>query len=473
MIFSFGILVQILKLNCRDFKNNEIIDSLVYSFPESVNYSPLERSTYSKIPFCKEKLPTWIRKDAESIVKNPKAIDVRKIANNIENSLSMKTNADGRSKIAQAIIWCFTNESFKAGDKIFYWSGKTREEVISQTIITDFWEFLAETMIYCCQLNNCCKENIGYNISEHINDINSIEKVTILENSKRIVPTLQMKDIDAVFSHVTSRSIEDSQIRINFHILENDGDAFDYAKLKAFLSKVLKRYVFSMVKTNELQERGYDVSQQASMEIIKNILSNSYNFQKELGDILAFSFCEGMMDCPKILTNYEIDRNRIKTGHVSNYGIHFGKVNDISHFIITSSSIKSALIDAIHDSIEKAKLIAKDKKSIIGLISPSLLQQTVDDTTAKELAAFIISGSDVHTNYGYVFFIGYSFNRLSESFQSQIESDIKECIKYIKDEISTDQRIANRDTDIYLVPFDDAEVDSEEIIKDILGIPKE
>lgn len=34
MIFSFGILVQILKLNCRDFKNNEIIDSLVYSFPE-------------------------------------------------------------------------------------------------------------------------------------------------------------------------------------------------------------------------------------------------------------------------------------------------------------------------------------------------------------------------------------------------------------------------------------------------------
>lgn len=405
--------------------------------------------------------------------KNPKAIDVRKIANNIENSLSMKTNADGRRKIAKAIIWCFTNESFKAGDKIFYWSGKTRKEVISQTTITDFWEFLAETMIYCCQLNNCCEENIGYNISEYINDINSIEKVTILENSKRIVPTLQMKDIDAVFSHVTSRSIEDSQIRINFHILENDGDAFDYAKLKAFLSKVLKRYVFSMVKTNELQERGYDVSQQASMEIIKNILSNSYNFQKELGDILAFSFCEGMMDCPKILTNYEIDRNRIKTGHVSNYGIHFGKVNDISHFIITSSSIKSALIDAIHDSIEKAKLIAKDKKSIISLISPSLLQQTVDDTTAKELAAFFISGSDAHTNYGYVFFIGYSFNRLSESFQSQIESDIKDCIKYIKDEINIDQRIANRDTDIYLVPFDDAEVDSEEIIKDILGIPKE
>ena len=102
----------------------------------------------------------------------------------------------------------------------------------------------------------------------------------------------------------STRSIGKSHICITFHVLDDDGDSFDYSKLKAFISRNIKRYVLSLVKIDELEAAGMEISQQANADISKIVHEKKYDFSKEMGDILVFSFCEGLKGCPKILTNY-------------------------------------------------------------------------------------------------------------------------------------------------------------------------
>ena len=473
MIFSIGILAQIILSVSRGLNNGECIDSLISSITGTSDFSYIERSRYTRILSCEENLPTKIKGDTNDIEKVLGKTGLRDIATNLENRFSMKMDSFGRLRIVKAIIWCLSNESCQLGDKIFRWSGKTRKKVISKKPISDFWAFLAEVLTYCYQIDNKHAENYGFKIGEHIEEIESAVQITVIEKTDREPYLLLKSEVDQVFHLESTRSIGKSHICITFHVLDDDGDSFDYAKLKAFISRNVKRYVLSLVKIDELEAAGMEISQQASAEILKAYFSRQYDFSKELGDMLVYSFCEGIKGCPKILTNYEVCKEGLDNERIGNYGLHFQLRDDELILVMTSSSMRLKLIDAVKECIDRSKIMAEEKSVVKGLISPTLLRQTTDERTALVLTEFILKRDSNTTKYSYTLFIGYSFDRANGSLREQMEKDMTDCIQYLESEILNDSRMKTREIDIYLVPFNDAEEDPKRILREVLGLPKE
>lgn len=70
MIFSFGILVQIILSASQDLKNKNCIDSLLYSLTsDSEVFNSLESSSYTRIRESYENLPGRIKGGPEDIDK--------------------------------------------------------------------------------------------------------------------------------------------------------------------------------------------------------------------------------------------------------------------------------------------------------------------------------------------------------------------------------------------------------------------
>lgn len=473
MIFSIGILAQIILSVSRGLNNGECIDSLISSITGTSDFSYIERSRYTRILSCEENLPTKIRGDTNDIEKVLGKTGLRDIAINLENRFSMKMDSFGRLRIVKAIIWCLSNESCQLGDKIFRWSGRTRKEVISVKPISDFWAFLAEALTYCYQIDNKHAENYGFKIVDHIEEIEKSVQIKVAEQISREPYLLPKSEVDKVFHLESTRSIGKSHICITFHVLDDDGDSFDYSKLKAFISRNIKRYVFSFVKMDEIENAEMEISQQASVEISKAYFSRHYDFSKELGDMLVYSFCEGIKGCPKILTNYEVCKEGLDNERIGNYGLHFQLRADGLILVMTSSSMRLKLIDAVKECIDRSKIMAEEKSVVKGLISPTLLRQTTDERTALVLTEFILKRDRNTTKYGYTLFIGYSFDRTNGSLREQIEKDMAECVQYLESEIQSDSKMTMREMDIYLVPFNKADEDPQRILKDVLGLPKE
>lgn len=473
MIFSIGILAQIILSVSRGLNNGECIDSLISSITGTSDFSYIERSRYTRILSCEENLPTKIKGDTNDIEKVLGKTGLRDIATNLENRFSMKMDSFGRLRIVKAIIWCLSNESCQLGDKIFRWSGKTRKEVISVKAISDFWAFLAEALTYCYQIDNKHAENYGFKIVDHIEEIEKAVQTTVAEKISREPYLLPKSEVDKVFHLESTRSIGKSHICITFHVLDDDGDSFDYSKLKAFISRNIKRYVFSFVKMDEIENAEMDISQQANADISKIVHEKKYDFSKEMGDILVFSFCEGLKGYPKILTNYEVLKKDLTNEYIGNYGMHFQLRDDRLILIMTSSSMRTKLSDAVKEFIERSKIMAREKSAVKGLLSPALLKQTTDEETASKLTEFLLNGDSNSAKYGYTLFIGYSFDSSHGSLKEQIEKDMAECVQYLESEIQSDSKMTMREIDIYLVPFNDADEDPQRILKDVLGLPKE
>lgn len=85
MIFSIGILAQIILSVSRGLKNSECIDSLISSITGTSDFSYIERSRYTRILSCEENLPTKIRGDTNDIEKVLGKTGLRDIAVNLEN----------------------------------------------------------------------------------------------------------------------------------------------------------------------------------------------------------------------------------------------------------------------------------------------------------------------------------------------------------------------------------------------------
>lgn len=165
--------------------------------------------------------------------------------------------------------------------------------MISVKAISDFWAFLAEALTYCYQIDNKHAENYGFKIVDHIEEIEKAVQTTVAEKISREPYLLPKSEVDKVFHLESTRSIGKSHICITFHVLDDDGDSFDYSKLKAFISRNIKRYVFSFVKMDEIENAEMDISQQANADISKIVHEKKYDFSKEMGDILVFPFAKG------------------------------------------------------------------------------------------------------------------------------------------------------------------------------------
>lgn len=224
---------------------------------------------------------------------------------------------------------------------------------------------------------------------------------------------------------------------------------------------------------DEIENAEMDISQQANADISKIVHEKKYDFSKEMGDILVFSFCEGLKGYPKILTNYEVLKKDLTNEYIGNYGMHFQLRDDGLILIMTSSSMQTKLSDAVKECIERSKIMAREKSAVKGLLSPALLKQTTDEETASKLTEFLLNGDSNSAKYGYTLFIGYSFDSSHGSLKEQIEKDMAECVQYLESEIQSDSIMAMREIDIYLVPFNDADEDPQRILKDVLGLPKE
>ena len=200
-------------------------------------------------------------------------------------------------------------------------------------------------------------------------------------------------------------------------------------------------------------------------------MKKHYDFSKELGDILVFSFCEGIKGYQKIMTNYEVHKKELDNERIGNYGIHFHLRNDELILVITFSSIRQKLSDALHNCFDQSKTIITEKSYIKGLISPTLFTQTINEKAASKLSDYLLNGRNKNTQYSYTLFIGYSFDRFHHSLKEQIKVDMEECITCLKSILQINPKIASKEINIYLVPFNNAEEDSQRILKEILSLP--
>lgn len=200
----------------------------------------------------------------------------------------------------------------------------------------------------------------------------------------------------------------------------------------------------------------------------------------ELGEMLLFTFMEGGLHAPKLLSKVEItaEAHRFKSKSDS---VHLlkKKVNgEICYqLVFGASSISGSIIDAIDSAFEVLAVIKNGRKNERQMVESTLFNNTYDPETTERLKQIIIPSKQrtAAPDMAFGIFIGYTINVSeddNDDFRTlaveKMKADIREAVPYIEKK-ATELNLTMHSYYFYFLPFNDAENDKKQIMDELLG----
>lgn len=370
-------------------------------------------------------------------------------------------------------------------------TGYTKQDIINKTIF-NFEETLANVFYYCLvKVKNIpYKENIKeidnknyvYSFTAFKDKI-MIEEENIVITSK-IPSTLNKSQFDEVFFEIASTNLTiPNSNKVSIFCLDILNSLIDYSAVKKFIFKNIGRYVFSRAERNNYTIKGDAETIGASAIKAFNKKLKKDPDINHFNEIMLYSFLECVLGAPKLFSKMELQN---KSGEYNLYssGIHILTLKKgsfpFNQFVFGASNSYDSLKGAVDNSFVQVRKILSSNDEY-ELIESTILQNQFDAETNKILCNMLFpKKGDVITKYDKAIglFLGYSISLSNEGLSNteyrnavieKLKTDINNITQYINSKIAS-LGLANYSFYIYVLPLNNALVDTEAIIKEALEV---
>lgn len=481
MKLCFGTFIRVLKICAKPNVYDKTLCTAVLKTIDSVYADSIKDDgpTISKLLSCKYNL-NGIPAD-----KGLQA-DVVAIANGMANEVIPLLDED-RVPLAILALRSMVQDSVES-DNASIGKIKKAEIISAKTVIPS--AFFANIFLYTVVSvkNRSGEEFIDKVTEEYVLSFSSrkseIQLYTeeVIENLK-LECTLGDLNFDDVFKRVDDNSSLGlkNQSGLNFYYLDITDSAFDYMPLSDFLFDSAGVYVYSRTQIQDFKNRKREASivGRALRRMQENGAPNEKGSGNELGEMLVYSFLEGGLHAPKLLSRYEISTS---FGYLKSHSdsVHLLKrmVNgEVSYqLVFGASSICGKLNDAIDHAFEVLQAIKKGKFRERGMVSNTLMNHTFDQDTIEVLRKILIPDGreEDQPDMAFGIFIGYTLGITADNNDefrtesvSKMKADIQAVIPYIREKIAA-LNLGMHSYYFYFLPFNDAENDKKEIMNELL-----
>lgn len=342
-------------------------------------------------------------------------------------------------------------------------------------------EFLTDFFIFSIsgKPNNLGKENVAGITKDFINaqdtsagNIKLIPRATFL--TPALPKTLRAKDFKNVFTPVADATMGlKSHEELKIFRLKIENNEFTYRGMKKLLNSNIGRYVFSRIameqyrKTDDLESVGGEAAQYIREHATGN----------ELADMLVYAFLEEILNAPKLMSAIELGSADNKCSGIHLYNVP-GTIETFQ-LVYGASNIEGTLTSAIDNAFKTIEKLKQKRLTGDELVNSASFNRSIDMETARQIKAVVIpqkaGKNPPDTAFGV--FLGYSIDLDPEDYtpeeypdvvKAKMEQDIKDHAAYIYKKIKS-LRMGMHSFYIYVLPFNNAELDREDIITQLIG----
>ena len=332
--------------------------------------------------------------------------------------------------------------------------------------------------------NNVFEKNVkemDANFFKSCEDETDLEKIK-LQDKHYVVPNpLKLTadthiDFKAIFKEVNPSKYKLSipnKNEVKIFKLDVKNNAFDYESLILFLKTNIVSYVLSRTKRQDIESKtgAFVVGQEELNKLQKSTSSK----QEIYGDFMLHSFMEKSLNAPKIYSAFELKDSKSS-------GVYLLPSNDLTcknQIVFGCSTIHDDIISALDDTLSQAIEIKNNKseeKAV--LFDESTLKASLSSEEAKYIynTVYPTKPTYVASDDAFGMFLSYTINiprNLSEDeFNNKLDDvmdqDIFVAINHLNNQIIVN-KLFGYSFYLFVVPLDDAFVDSETIIKKVGG----
>lgn len=306
---------------------------------------------------------------------------------------------------------------------------------------------------------------------------------TVIVATQELERTLDDDDFEAVFrevKHGEALSLKNKS-GISLYYLDISDSAFDYMALNEYLFDSVGMYVYSRTKLKEFEDKkkARSIGAKALRLMKENGKPDEKGTGNELGEMLLFTFMEGSLHAPKLLSKVEITTGASQFKSKSDC-VHLlkRKVNgEISYqLVFGASSITGKIEDAIDCAFDALSAIKNGRTRERQMVDSTLFNHTYDPETTERLRQILVPSKQRHADPDMAFgvFIGYSLDVTADdndAFRAmaadKMLADIKAAIPYIEKKVS-ELNLGMHSYYFYFLPFNDAEKDKKQIMDELL-----
>lgn len=462
---------QLYSLLCNafsyEFKNRS---DLIYEDPGNV----------SRRKDGKDNLPDTLNAELSNLNKETLII------NNYKNILEkgLKGDAERTKKIIILGIKKILSDDTIPKSTIIGSEEYTKEIILSCDVF-DFYDLLLNLMRYASSFSNDVFEKnvkeMDDNFFKSCEDEKELEKIKLQDKHYVVQNPLKLTadthiDFKAIFKEVNPSKYKLSipnKNEVKIFKLDVKNNAFDYESLILFLKANIVSYVLSRTKRQDIESKtgAFVVGQEALNKLQKNTSSK----QEIYGDFMLHSFMEKSLNAPKIYSAFELRDSKSS-------GVYLLPSNDLTcknQIVFGCSTIHDDIISALDDTLSQAIEIKNNKseeKAV--LFDESTLKASLSSEEAKYIynTVYPTKPTYVASNDAFGMFLSYTINiprNLSdEEFNNKLDEamdqDILVAINHLNNQIIVN-KLFGYSFYLFVVPLDDAYVDSETIIKKVGG----
>lgn len=368
--------------------------------------------------------------------------------------------------------------------------GYTKQDILYSQIFP-FAEFIANIYYFCVvnRQNNIYQKEIKEITSNYIESLRPLIENIQLESRpvhiySKVSLTLEAKDFNEVFTEVKTQPISiPNSNHLKFYCLNVSSSKIDYSKLTKFIEKNIGKYIFSRAYRNNYKLRSDlgDITIAAFKAYKKRVKDEPTT--SHFNEIMLYSFLECVLGAPKIFSKMEL-QDKSGTYESKTSGIHIltMKKNNypFNQLVLGATDTINTLTDVVDKAFEQVNHINESINDELNFIDDTILNEEFDQETNKSLEEIILpsKNSDLSKpENAYGIFLGYTpevdSNVINEEFKTnlltKLQEDIVDIEPYITSKIKS-LGLQNYSFYIYVLPFNDALIDSKEIIKEAMEV---
>lgn len=352
-------------------------------------------------------------------------------------------------------------------------------------------DFIGDIFLYVATAveNKSGKEFIGQITNDYIRSFDqytaniTIDETVVVE-MEELGCTLDNSDFCTIFREVEHpETLElSNKSKLNLYYLDISDSAFDYEAIGEYLLDCASMYVYNRTQIKDFEDRHKvrSMGVRALRMMQENGQPDERGTGNELGEMLLFTFMEGALHAPKLLSKVEI----VTAGHQYNSksdSVHLlkRKVNGAVNYqlVFGASCINGNIQSAIDIAFSVLSDIKNGKTNERHMVDSTLLNRTYDDETTARLRQILIPNRDrsMAPDMAFGVFVGYTLDVQcddNDAFRAEAVAKMCDDIKCIAPYIvqkANDLNLGMHSFYFYFLPLNNAEEDKRHIMAALLG----
>lgn len=420
------------------------------------------------------------------IVRRADTIDPNIVCKYFEKEIIHRINESKKKHIVLALKELIVSDNEIASDAQFgRISGLNKKMLVNKTNFP-FAEFLVDVFLFAVtKANNTSNNKSLKQINRSYCDIyeDRVHEIQVYDLPQvKPVPaiplTVKAKKFDEVFNLVAEDKLSNTRPSdIKLYRLGMDIDGFEYRNLHKLLLNTLGEYVYSRVQVEDIvkdDEYG-TIAVKALSLMLENGAPDEKGTGNELGELLLYLFLECVLQAPKLMSKVELDVfSSTKTSHSD--GIHLlvsSGGTPFNQLVFGASKIDNDLQQSVDAALAHVVDIKNNKSKEFDFVESGLFYHSFSQEVLDRIKGIIIpqKGSVDKPPMAFGVFLGYSLGMTGDiaSCSSKMESDIKNCLTYMKEQILS-LGLSQHSFYVYVIPFNNAISDKKTIMENLMTL---